>query len=456
MGQTVSVNSTNRAIYISSLDDAVSRIAVSNSRVSIDKVRPEPGWSVEALPAGQWVLHHRPKGISTAYDGFSQTLIATLLEPISDAAVYTLYNDTDHTDYTDDYIQTPATDMKIPIDSMTLVIPALVLVDRDAPIILSMKLYNAQPGPITVTVSDPMFTVEKITSTDYVLKQSVPNYSPNRLHETFTPIIMVRNGNMDQIINQITVRFVQSVHLTAPVRIAVNYMDRIRLSIQTFETQETLQALSGPVTHVMMRLSDNVTVNGRSGLVTLSRTELTSAVVQTSDKISKQISYWLSMDGGLVYPVKGILRVGPMPCFPGTAVVCVSISGYRMQWKQVRHLQPNEQILDANGKWHSVRRIVRSEPVDVVMVQLPMHCLGHNRPNKMLMLTTNHRVMAPDSHGHVRNVPAGQMPSINSFIQHINVYRTRLYHIETHEYTFILLNNVPVETFRHAPIFRNT
>lgn len=441
MGQTISVNSTNRAIYITSLDDSVSQIVVSDSAVTVNQVRPEPGWTVAALSGGRWVLRHRPNGVLTAHDGFTQTRIATLTAAISDSAVYTLYNNDDVY-----YIQVATSELKISASSMQLETPSLVLADRDAPALFTANLSNAGPGPISVIASDLKFAVSAVSTVVYNI-----SFDSDDDDDEYTLTLTAQNGALDQVSKTTTVRFIQPARLLNPVRIAVNYMDRVKLSVDTFETRETLRALSGNISHIMLQLPANITINNSRQFTKLTRAELATAVVQMSGRKSTQVPYWLSMDGGLVYSVRNVMRVGPMPCFAGTSVVCVHVHGHSMQWKQVCKLSPDDQVLDVNGKWHPIRRIIRSEPVDVVMVQLPAHCLGHNRPNKPLSLTTNHRIMAPDLHGHVRNVPAGQLRSISAkSIRNINVYRTCLYHIETHEYTFILVNNVPVETFRHA------
>lgn len=451
MGQTVSVSSDDRAIYITSVDgiiDAVSQIVVVDSRLDVSDVVPEPGWAVAAINSKSWVIRNRPNHTLTSHDRFDQTRIARLNKPISVKATYYI-TDSVKTDYigsTDNvpYVCRRAESTKIPMMSMRLEMPALVIVDPHVTAIIRLDVVNAV-RPIRWRTS-PNFA---ITSKHVLRSLRTMPMGDMEVH------IVVTDATQTTVSKTMVVRVVDGTQLSTSTTVAVNPGDRVRLPVDMF-------AFPASITHILLNVPGTITLFVGSTTITnesiilsradaiktvlgrrtlLGRGPMSSSIADRSRHVD-HIDYWISSDGGLAFTAKGALRVAFTSCFDGNAVVCVGIRNHRCVWRRVASLRPACAIMGAgDDEWYTIKRVHVTDPVSVMMVVIDAHYFGPNRPNKPLYLTTNHKLTVPTG----QIISAGQLAKQHPGITYRQLSNIRLYHIETRQSAHILVNNILIE-----------
>lgn len=314
---------------------------------------------------------------------------------------------------------------------------------------------NNNSGSVSFTVSDDQFFVDS----NNILK-SRATMTANQYNLTITA-----TDSQSSSTHRVRVDISRRITITSPPSVAINNSDQVELSAAQFDGGQ-----GNGFSFIMMDVPPTLWVKLKSKSFTndiaiLTRSQLNQVILsENADQLARitrsgratyGIDYWLSTDGGLSYIFSGHLSATTVPCFDGRAVACMGIHNNQMVWKPVPSLRPGDKILDAMYQSHVVTRLIQTKPMSAMMVSLPAHSMGHNRPNRDLCLTTNHRIWAYDRHGNLRNIPAGHLPALwaNSGIIHVQKKQIVLYHIETTDYAYILINNIRAETLAQTKRF---
>lgn len=238
--------------------------------------------------------------------------------------------------------------------------------------------------------------------------------------------------------------------------------DRISLSRDMFESQD-----GAPVTHVNITLPRWVALYFDPGpSIGVSPPDITFSYIFPISAVDDAtmgvldgyrqlpstrstdfiITYQTSTDHMGSFVSEGTIRLSvlsvPPSCVDGDARV--RMWSHNVIYRQITECTAGDRIASHTGHCRTITSI-RSFWATTV-VRLPVGCLGPNRPSRQLFITPHHRVIYNN-----RPEPAGRLlivcPEASTLGASIIPWHRRVFHVETDEPCFMMVDGLLMETF---------
>jgi hypothetical protein len=459
MGQTVSWPQNRKALFVSNDlvdDDTLSQVLLRNSGLSANHIIPKPGWMVFSTPMGI-VLRFKPHLNLLGQTFWDNSCICTMKTAASVSTEVILFPMDDQvwdgTDATDlPWVKTNVIDTPFGTSTFVVDMPPFAILPTELHRLCNVRSINAQ-GTVTFTATP-----------DHLYVRNNMLFRGRALPPGEHTVTLTGRDNRGQTSSKTMELLITDTEYVddPPDPLVLNAHDYVTLEKSMLAFPDTSQELSALPTHFMFQIPDGISASGASdtaGDIIVIETEnlgnirfsrqltRTRSGVEVSDNRNVVMPLWMSFDNGLSFPLSSLLCIQPFPCFDMQARVCVGFQRGKMLWKRLCSLRRGDRIMCKDNRFHTVRSVLKTAPMTVMMMQIPRNAFGPGQPNRNLKVTTNHRVWLPRTGG---PIPAGKLRQAKRQ-QHT---RLRLCHVELDSYQYPLVDGIYAESYAKGSIAR--